>query len=104
MAKSGPRGDPRAKKRLVLVDGIAVEAPLDGTMLVMCNNDQPGVIGDVGTVLGRHRINIATFALGRDGDRAIGVVIVDETSPISDAVLSELAKIPAVREVRLVRV
>ena len=35
--------------RLVLVDGIAVEAPLDGTMLVMCNTDQPGVIGDVGT-------------------------------------------------------
>ena len=90
--------------RLVLVDGIAVEAPLDGTMLVMCNNDQPGVIGDVGTVLGRHQINIATFALGREGDRAIGVVIVDETAPIPDAVLSELAKIPAVREVRLVRV
>jgi D-3-phosphoglycerate dehydrogenase / 2-oxoglutarate reductase len=89
--------------RLVLVDGIAVEAPLDGTMLVMCNNDQPGVIGDVGTVLGRHKINIATFALGREGDRAIGVVIVDETAPIADAVLNELAKLPAVREVRLVR-
>jgi D-3-phosphoglycerate dehydrogenase len=90
--------------RLVLVDGIAVEAPLDGTMLVMCNNDRPGVIGDVGTVLGRHQLNIATFALGREGDRAIGVVIVDETAPIPDAVISELAKIPAVREVRLVRV
>jgi D-3-phosphoglycerate dehydrogenase len=89
--------------RLVLVDGIAVEAPLDGTMLVMCNNDQPGVIGDVGTVLGRHQINIATFALGREGDRAIGVVIVDETSPLPEAVLRELATIPAVREVRLVR-
>ena len=65
--------------RLVLLDGIAVEAPLDGTMIVMCNTDQPGVIGEVGTVLGRHGVNIATFALGREGDRAIGVVIVDET-------------------------
>jgi D-3-phosphoglycerate dehydrogenase len=90
--------------RLVLIDGIAVEAPLEGTMLVMCNTDQPGVIGDVGTVLGRHRINIATFALGRDGDRAIGVVIVDETAPIPDAVLEELRALPAVREARLVRV
>jgi D-3-phosphoglycerate dehydrogenase len=90
--------------RLVLVDGIEVEAPLEGTMLVMCNNDRPGVIGQVGTVLGRHGLNIATFALGRDGDRAIGVVIVDEAAPIPDVVLDELRTLPNVREVRLVRV
>ena len=47
-------------------------------MIVTCNTDQPGVIGQVGTILGRHGVNIATFALGRDGDRAVGVVIVDE--------------------------
>ena len=90
--------------RLALVDGIAVEAPLEGTMIVMCNTDQPGVIGDVGTVLGRHGVNIANFALGREGDRAVGVVIVDETSPIPDAVLAELRTVKAVREARLVRV
>ena len=54
--------------RLVLVDGVAVEAPLEGTLLIIKNNDQPGVIGDVGTLLGRHRVNIASFALGRDPD------------------------------------
>ena len=41
--------------RLVLVDGVAVEAPLEGTLLIIKNNDQPGVIGDVGTLLGRHQ-------------------------------------------------
>ena len=40
--------------RLVLVDGVAIEAPLEGTMIVICNTDQPGVIGDVGTILGAH--------------------------------------------------
>jgi len=90
--------------RLVLLDDIAVEAPLEGTMIVMCNTDKPGVIGHVGTVLGRHGVNIATFALGREGDRAIGVVIVDEAAPIPDAVLAELGTLPAVREVRLVRI
>jgi D-3-phosphoglycerate dehydrogenase len=90
--------------RLALVDGIAVEAPLEGTMIVMCNNDRPGVIGHVGTVLGRHGLNIATFALGRDGDRAVGVVIVDESAPIGEQVLDELRALPNVREVRLVRV
>jgi D-3-phosphoglycerate dehydrogenase len=94
----------RGLPRLVLVDGIAVEAPLEGTMIVVCNTDQPGVIGDIGTILGRHGVNIANFALGRDQDRAVGVVIVDETVPIPDAVLDELRQVRAVREVRLVRV
>jgi D-3-phosphoglycerate dehydrogenase len=94
----------RKTPRLVLVDGIAVEAPLEGTMIVICNTDQPGVIGDVGTILGRHGVNIANFALGREGDRAVGVVIVDETTPVPDAVLQELREVRAIREARLVRV
>jgi D-3-phosphoglycerate dehydrogenase len=94
----------RTSPRLALVDGVAVEAPLEGTMIVLSNTDQPGVIGQVGTVLGQHGVNIANFALGRSGDRAVGVVIVDETEPIADAVLDELRQITAVREARIVRV
>jgi D-3-phosphoglycerate dehydrogenase len=94
----------KTSPRLVLVDGIGVEAPLDGTMIVIRNHDQPGVIGDIGTTLGRHGVNIANFALGREGKNAIGVVIVDETHPIQGAVLEDLARIKAVNEVRLVRV
>jgi D-3-phosphoglycerate dehydrogenase len=94
----------RTTPRLVMVDGIAVEAPLEGTMIVMCNDDTPGVIGQIGTILGRHDVNIANFALGRDGDRAVGVVIVDETVPTPAAVLDELRNVKAIREARLVRV
>jgi D-3-phosphoglycerate dehydrogenase / 2-oxoglutarate reductase len=94
----------RSAPRLVLLDGIAVDAPLEGTMIVICNTDQPGVIGDVGTILGRHNVNIANFALGRNGDRAVGVVNVDETSAIPDAVVTEIRKVPGVREVQIVRV
>jgi D-3-phosphoglycerate dehydrogenase len=90
--------------RLVLIDGVSIEAELEGTMIVTCNNDQPGVIGAVGTILGKHQINIAKFALGRDGDRAMGIVTVDEPTPIPDTVLDELRQVKAVREVRLVRV
>jgi D-3-phosphoglycerate dehydrogenase len=90
--------------RLTLVDGIGVEAPLEGTMIVVRNNDQPGVIGSIGTILGKHGVNIANFALGREGKNAIGVVIVDETAPISDAVLADLRGVPAIREARIVRV
>ena len=75
-------------------------------MIVTCNNDQPGVIGHVGTILGRHGVNIATFALGRDGDRAVGVVIVDEPEdkPVPEAVVDELRQVKAIREARIVRV
>ncbi len=59
--KSGPR--------LVLLDGITIEAPLEGTLVVLRNEDKPGVIGDVGTALGRLHVNIANFALGRNDRR-----------------------------------
>jgi D-3-phosphoglycerate dehydrogenase / 2-oxoglutarate reductase len=94
----------RTSPRLVLLDGIGIEAPLEGTMIVIRNNDQPGVIGEIGTILGRHGVNIANFALGRSGSRAVGVVIVDETAPISAEVLADLRKVKAIQEARIVRV
>jgi D-3-phosphoglycerate dehydrogenase len=98
--------------RLVLIDGVPVESPLEGTLLVINNNDQPGVIGEVGSLLGRHKVNIANFALGRDPecriDCAIGVVKVDEhpeagTGMVSDQVLEEIRAVPNVRSVWRVR-
>ena len=87
--------------RLVSVRDVKVEAPLGGTMLIIANDDQPGVIGEVGTILGRHKVNIANFALGRNDRGAVGVVNVDEEadSPgvLADA-LAELRKVRAVRE------
>ena len=53
------------KPRLMQVDGIYCEAPLTGNLLFMKNQDVPGVIGHVGTVLGRNGVNIANFSLGR---------------------------------------
>lgn len=97
-----------ASPRLVLIDGVEIEAPLEGTLLVIRNNDQPGVIGEVGTILGRHGINIATFALGRQGGRAVGLVTLDEPPERLDpatetALLREIRAVPAIHEVRLVR-
>ena len=92
--------------RLVSVRGINVEAPLVGTMLIICNDDQPGVIGEVGTILGRHGVNIANFALGRNETGAVGVVNVDEEATTAGALehsLGAIKKIAAVRDAWLVR-
>jgi len=93
----------RTTPRLVRYDGIGVEAPLDGTMIVWRNTDQPGVIGAIGTILGRHGINIANFALGREASNAVGVVTVDSTT-VADAVLEEIRAVPGMQSVRLARV
>jgi D-3-phosphoglycerate dehydrogenase len=93
-------------QRLVSVRDVKVEAPLGGTMLIIANDDQPGVIGEVGTILGRHHVNIANFALGRNDRGAVGVVNVDEDVDrplVLDAALAELRKVPAIREAWVVR-
>ena len=92
--------------RLVSVSGVNVEAPLAGTLLIVRNQDQPGVIGEVGTILGSHGVNIANFALGRNETGAVGVVNVDEEASAPgalDAALSAIRRVPAVRDAWLVR-
>jgi D-3-phosphoglycerate dehydrogenase / 2-oxoglutarate reductase len=93
--------------RLVSVKGVSVEAPLAGTLLIICNDDQPGVIGEVGTILGKHKVNIANFALGRnDAGGAVGVVNVDEEASLGGALeesVEAIKKIAAVRDVWVVR-
>ena len=95
-----------SEPRLVLLDGVAVEATLAGALIVIQNSDQPGVIGEVGTILGRHDVNIAGFALGRGPSGAVGVVTVesDSTHPnLRDDILEEIQQVPAVRRAHLVR-
>jgi D-3-phosphoglycerate dehydrogenase / 2-oxoglutarate reductase len=88
------------QSRLVLVNGVPIEAPLDGTLLLLSNRDQPGVIGEIGTILGRHDINIATFALGRGDAGAVGVVQVDEMDPaVAGQVVEEIRAVRAVKDV-----
>ena len=92
--------------RLVSVRGVSVEAPLAGTMLIIANDDQPGVIGEVGTILGQHQVNIANFALGRHETGAVGVLNVDEqaSSPSAlDVAVDTIRKISAVRDAWLIR-
>ena len=92
--------------RLLAFDGIDIEAPLDGNLLVCRNLDVPGVIGRIGTILGEHGVNIANFALGRDRSgvkpvKALAVVQVD--APVSGAVLDALTSIEAMLEAKLVK-
>lgn len=91
--------------RILNIDRISLEAPLEGTMLFFRNRDVPGVIGQVGTILGNRGVNISTFALGRReavrGAEAIALVRLDGEVP--DSIVPSIRGIAAMTEVRLVR-
>ncbi len=91
--------------RLLEFDGIDIETPLEGNLLVCRNLDVPGVIGKIGTILGEQGVNIANFALGREraGTRPVkALAVVQVDAPVSGAVLAALLTIEAMLDARLV--
>jgi D-3-phosphoglycerate dehydrogenase len=91
--------------RLLSVDGIDIETLLAGHLVFMRNLDVPGVIGQVGTILGKNKVNIADFSLGRAEEsreprQALAVVRVD--GPVPENVLQELRKASGVQDVKTI--
>src|SRR5215470_8607993 len=89
--------------RVLAIEGIPLEAPLEGTILYLRNRDEPGVIGQVGTTLGKLGVNIATFALGRReavrGAEAAALVRLDGLVP--ESILGPIRAIPAITTAKL---
>jgi D-3-phosphoglycerate dehydrogenase len=90
--------------RLVWIDNYRVDVRPEGTILVMQSTDRPGLIGEVGTILGQHDINIATWRTGRKeaGGTAISFVVVDSDVPAGVIqLLLELALVKRVKKIIL---
>jgi D-3-phosphoglycerate dehydrogenase len=80
--------------RVMNINGFEVDVEPKGKMIFFKNSDVPGVIGDVGTTLAKHNINIADFRLGRNQNKeALAVIIVD--NEITNDVITELGKLKA---------
>jgi D-3-phosphoglycerate dehydrogenase len=86
--------------RVVLIDKFKVEIVPEGELLLIYNNDKPGVIGNIGNLMGRNDINIARMHFGREtaGGMAISVVSVDATP--TPEVLDEIRKLPNILSVK----
>jgi D-3-phosphoglycerate dehydrogenase len=76
--------------RVVTINGRPVEASLDGTMLILENHDEPGIVGFVGTVLGRHKINIASMSLGRNEAGGTAFTVLNLDTVPSDEAMAEI--------------
>ncbi|MEO3434201.1 phosphoglycerate dehydrogenase [Inquilinus sp. CAU 1745] len=91
------------KPRLVGIEDVPLEAEVSEHMLFVRNEDKPGLIGNLGTILGNAGINIASFHLGRKsaGENAIALVAVDQ--PVDDKLSREVATLPSVVSVKALR-
>lgn len=89
--------------RVVRINEFRLEAIPEGYLLIFSNLDVPGVIGTIGTLLGKNQVNIAGMQLGRErpGGRAVSVVNVD--APIPTHVLEEIRRLPNIVFVKLVK-
>jgi len=86
-------------QRIINIDDYTLELEPKGRFILFKNNDEPGVIGDVGHIIAKHRINISDFRLGRDGKgQALAVVRIDD--PVTKALLADLEALEACISVR----
>ncbi len=93
----------RKTVRLVKINDFFLEAVPEGFILMLYNRDVPGVVGQVGTLLGKGQVNIAGLELGREGvgERAVSLFHVDD--PVPDAVLDQVRELPEVLKAALLR-
>ena len=88
-----------SEPRLVELFGIKVEAELAGHMLYVVNEDAPGFIGRLGTLLGENAINIGTFNLGRREAGGEAVLLLSVDSAVPADVIDKARALPGVRRV-----
>lgn len=88
------------KPRFIQIKDIHLDAEVGRHMLYITNSDTPGIIGTIGSVCGRHGVNIANFALGRNmpGGDAIALLYLDERIPAE--VRDELLQVPGIKQAR----
>jgi len=88
--------------RIVQINDFRIEAVPEGNMLLIRNYDRPGVIGNIGTTLGKRNINIATMQFSRDRSRGVAISLLHLDSTISKEVMEKLSQLPNIISVKYI--
>lgn len=89
--------------RIVGVDDMTVDVQPEGTLVVYANIDKPGVIGNVGTILGKNAINIAAMQVGRKAAGGEAVTLVNVDNQVPEGVLKQIREIHGLTWAKTVR-
>jgi D-3-phosphoglycerate dehydrogenase len=90
--------------RIIKLDKYYVEAIPDGYMLVINNKDVPGVVGKIGTVLGKHGVNIAEMSFGRDKKSGEAISLLNVDSEVPKKIVSQLKRVKDINDVKQVSI
>lgn len=88
--------------RIVQIDEIDIEALPTGNILIIYNNDRPGIIGSIGTILGNAGVNIASFQLGRDELKSKAVSMINIDSKVEQDVMLSIRDVTGIIEAKQV--
>ena len=100
---SGTLAGRRSEQRIVEIDGHAFDVPPAEHMLVITNDDRPGVIGTMGVVLGDAGVNIADMDVGRVVAKGTAVMLLAVTAEVPDEVVETLRTAPGILSVDVLR-
>jgi D-3-phosphoglycerate dehydrogenase / 2-oxoglutarate reductase len=85
--------------RLVRVDDYEVEAVPEGHMLFTRHDDRPGVVGALGSILGRENVNISRMQVGIADGKDEAIALIGISASLSEKTLAEIETLPAIRQV-----
>jgi D-3-phosphoglycerate dehydrogenase / 2-oxoglutarate reductase len=88
------------RPRIIQIKGIDLDAEFSPNMIYVTNEDKPGFIGKIGTILGDAKVNIANFNLGRSAQGQDAICVVSVDGPVDPKVLQEIAKLPPVKQAK----
>lgn len=90
----------RKDPRIVQINDISMEIIPEGNMIFLKNLDRPGVIGNIGTLLGQNNINIGHMHLGRKEEGGLAFSVINIDSPLTDEIIEKIKKLPNILEVK----
>jgi D-3-phosphoglycerate dehydrogenase len=93
----------KKEPRIIRVDKFPVEIVPEGVMLYIYNNDRPGVIGNIGTLLGNNNINIARMHFGRESKGGMAISVVNVDNEVNDSLINEIKKMPNIIDVKIIK-
>ena len=89
--------------RIVALDGFPINVPPSNYMVFTLHRDMPGIIGQIGSLLGSFNVNIASMQVGRKIVRGDAVMALSLDDPLPEGLLSEITKVPGIRDAYTVK-
>lgn len=94
----------RNSPHIIRIEDFWIDLELNGYILLCHNQDRPGMIGQVGTLLGREQVNIAFMQVGRDHPRGTAVMAIGLDDLPPEGLLEEITAIPDISSAQLIRI